>query len=107
MTANTPGAVGDLYRFASSKNGTSQTRLELAAAIDVAAKMREAALKSSIFVGVPRVSFFFAIMYLFIYIYSSVYSFYSFLSFLFVSICLFYYIFLFDFLFFYWAELSE
>ena len=89
MTANTPGAVGDLYRFASSssKNGTSQTRLELAAAIDVAAKMREAALKSSIFVGVPRVSFFRD--YVFIYLFISAYLFYSpflsFLSFLFDS----------------------
>ena len=87
MTANTPGAVGDLYRFASSsssKNGTSQTRLELAAAIDVAAKMREAALKSSIFVGVPRVSFFSAIMYfilsIYIYIRLSILLFFPFFS---------------------------
>ena len=82
MTANTPGAVGDLYRFASSssKNGTSQTRLELAAAIDVAAKMREAALKSSIFVGVPRVSFFFR-DYVFVYFILSIYIYIFHLSF--------------------------
>ncbi|KAH8113378.1 hypothetical protein DFH11DRAFT_1689531 [Phellopilus nigrolimitatus] len=41
LTANTPATIGDLYRFATRSD-------------PVAAKMREAALKSSIFVGVPR-----------------------------------------------------
>ncbi|KAL5488160.1 hypothetical protein ACEPAI_6268 [Sanghuangporus weigelae] len=49
LTANTPGAVGDLYRFA-----TRDVSGALHARLDVAAKMREAALKSSIFIGVPR-----------------------------------------------------
>lgn len=57
LTANTPGAAGDLYRFATRSDVTSpNTASALEARLDVAAKMREAALKSSIFVGVPRVS---------------------------------------------------
>ena len=56
LTANTPAAVGDLYRFASSSTEDVTKRLDVKARLDVAAKMREAALKSSIFVGVPRVS---------------------------------------------------
>lgn len=52
LTANTPAAVGDLYRFA-TRDASSALEVRL----DVAAKMREAALKSSIFIGVPRVRF--------------------------------------------------
>ena len=50
--------MGDLYRFASTGyDGASAAaaRPDVKARLDVAAKMREAALKSSIFVGVPRV----------------------------------------------------
>ncbi|EJD01035.1 uncharacterized protein FOMMEDRAFT_169239 [Fomitiporia mediterranea MF3/22] len=47
LTANTPDAVGDLYRFATRD-------VAFSARLDAAAKMREAALKSSIFIGVPR-----------------------------------------------------
>ncbi|KLO12833.1 hypothetical protein SCHPADRAFT_904775 [Schizopora paradoxa] len=55
LTANTPGAVGDLYRFATRSNPSApETRLPLAESLDIAAKMRESSLKSSIFIGVPR-----------------------------------------------------
>ncbi|THH09047.1 hypothetical protein EW145_g2278 [Phellinidium pouzarii] len=55
LTANTPATMGDLYRFATrTETNTPQTSIARDARIDVAAKMREAALKSSIFVGVPR-----------------------------------------------------
>ncbi|KAI5120511.1 hypothetical protein M0805_000096 [Coniferiporia weirii] len=55
LTANTPAAVGDLYRFATrTEASTPETRAAYGVCVDVAAKMREAALKSSIFVGVPR-----------------------------------------------------
>jgi ribosomal protein L4 len=59
--------MGDLYRFASIGAPASASahggKVAAAAAdvkerLDIAAKMREAALKSSIFVGVPRVSLF-------------------------------------------------
>ncbi|TDL29289.1 hypothetical protein BD410DRAFT_779652 [Rickenella mellea] len=55
LTANTPAAVGDLYRFACRADPTSsESRHGIPERIDIAAKMRESALKSSIFVGVPR-----------------------------------------------------
>lgn len=56
LTTNTPPAVGQLYRFASRKDeDVPETRKAIAESLEIAAKMREAALKSSIFVGVPRV----------------------------------------------------
>jgi len=55
LSANTPGAVGDLYRFASRRDpGSPETRRAQPERLDIAAKMRESALKSCIFVGVPR-----------------------------------------------------
>lgn len=62
MTINRPAAVGHLYRFASLPNSSSQSQANrnsgnvasLAERIRLAALMREAALKSVIFVGVPR-----------------------------------------------------
>jgi len=55
LTANTPASVGDLYRFATRSDVSSaDTRKSVTERLDVAAKMREASLKSCIFVGVPR-----------------------------------------------------
>jgi hypothetical protein len=54
LTANCTPAVGHLYRFATREPGASE-RLPLAQAAEKAATMREAALKSAVFVGVPRV----------------------------------------------------
>ncbi|KAI6034311.1 hypothetical protein BKA83DRAFT_4188129, partial [Pisolithus microcarpus] len=57
LTTNRPSAVGHLYRFATRADpGSVETRRNLEDAITRAAVMREAALKSVIFVGVPRVS---------------------------------------------------
>jgi len=59
VTANRPSAVGHLYRFVTrltlENNGTQKTELNIPAAVNKAALMRESALKSVIFVGVPRV----------------------------------------------------
>jgi hypothetical protein len=52
LTANCPPAVGHLYRFATHESGK---RVHVSEAIEKASIMREAALKSTIFVGVPRV----------------------------------------------------
>ncbi|KAF9008875.1 hypothetical protein BDQ17DRAFT_1349114 [Cyathus striatus] len=58
LTANRPSAVGHLYRFATrpfSEDGTLRADIDLPTAVNKAALMRESALKSVIFVGVPRV----------------------------------------------------
>ncbi|TFK43345.1 hypothetical protein BDQ12DRAFT_662025 [Crucibulum laeve] len=58
LTANRPSAVGHLYKFAtrnSLDNNKIQTSLDVPSAVNKAALMRESALKSVIFVGVPRV----------------------------------------------------
>ncbi|KAI0269223.1 hypothetical protein BC834DRAFT_820386 [Gloeopeniophorella convolvens] len=55
LTANVPSSVGHLYRFATrSEVGDAGSRLSVSDAVRKAALMREAALKSTIFVGVPR-----------------------------------------------------
>lgn len=57
LTANAPPTIGHLYRFATRDDVENAfTRRGLAEALDKAALMRESALKSCIFVGVPRVS---------------------------------------------------
>ncbi|TCD71304.1 hypothetical protein EIP91_011075 [Steccherinum ochraceum] len=55
LTANLPTSVGQLYHFATRDNPEdSTTRRSVSEAIRNAALMRESALKSCIFVGVPR-----------------------------------------------------
>ncbi|KAI0650015.1 hypothetical protein C8Q79DRAFT_941937 [Trametes meyenii] len=55
LTANAPPTIGHLYRFATRDTlEDAATRRGLAEALDKAAVMRESALKSCIFVGVPR-----------------------------------------------------
>ncbi|KAJ2966054.1 hypothetical protein NUW54_g13919 [Trametes sanguinea] len=55
LTANAPPTIGHLYRFATREElENAATRRGLAEALDKAAVMRESALKSCIFVGVPR-----------------------------------------------------
>ncbi|KAH9894265.1 hypothetical protein C8Q73DRAFT_695072 [Cubamyces lactineus] len=55
LTANAPPTIGHLYRFATRDDvENASTRRGLAEALDKAALMRESALKSCIFVGVPR-----------------------------------------------------
>lgn len=55
LTVNRPSAVGHLYRFITRSDPSSvETRRNFKDAVDRAAMMREAALKSVIFVGVPR-----------------------------------------------------
>ncbi|KAI0079657.1 hypothetical protein K474DRAFT_1683052 [Panus rudis PR-1116 ss-1] len=55
LTANVPSSVGQLYQFATRSNFEDPgTRLSVADAVNKAALMRESALKSCIFVGVPR-----------------------------------------------------
>jgi hypothetical protein len=49
LTANIPSSVGHLYRFVTRSETNAQNSVHKAALI------REAALKSTIFVGVPRV----------------------------------------------------
>ena len=57
LTANAPPTIGHLYRFATRDDlENASTRRGFAEALDKAALMRESALKSCIFVGVPRVS---------------------------------------------------
>lgn len=56
LTANLPSSVGYLYKFATRTTpDEASTRRSVEQAVDTAALMRESALKSSIFVGVPRV----------------------------------------------------
>ncbi|KAF7433222.1 hypothetical protein PC9H_005172 [Pleurotus ostreatus] len=56
LTANQPSAVGHLYRFITrSDPNNPSTRGDIREAVNKAALMRESALKSVIFVGVPRV----------------------------------------------------
>ncbi|KAH8106208.1 hypothetical protein BXZ70DRAFT_423462 [Cristinia sonorae] len=55
LTANLPASVGQLYQFATRSDPVSPaTRRSVSEAVNKAALMRESALKSSIFVGVPR-----------------------------------------------------
>ena len=57
LTANLPTSVGHLYSFATRKDPSDiSTRYGLERAANTAALMRESAFKSTIFVGVPRVS---------------------------------------------------
>ncbi|KIL68129.1 hypothetical protein M378DRAFT_185176 [Amanita muscaria Koide BX008] len=58
LTVNRPSTVGYLYRFATSPNPNdlnSRQNVQTGHATNKAALMRESALKSTIFVGVPRV----------------------------------------------------
>ncbi|KAF8914105.1 hypothetical protein CPB84DRAFT_1670042 [Gymnopilus junonius] len=59
LTANRPSAVGHLYRFVAGSTvengGRKNGNLDIPSALNKAALMRESALKSVIFVGVPRV----------------------------------------------------
>lgn len=57
LTVNRPSAVGHLYRFVTrnSLEDASKSILDVPSAVNKAALMRESALKSVIFVGVPRV----------------------------------------------------
>ncbi|KAI9510413.1 hypothetical protein F5148DRAFT_1335873 [Russula earlei] len=50
LTTNIPSSVGHLYRFVTRRGSGRDVHI----AVDKAALMREAALKSAIFVGVPR-----------------------------------------------------
>ncbi|KAF9246947.1 hypothetical protein BU15DRAFT_57891 [Melanogaster broomeanus] len=55
LTTNRPSSVGHLYRFITrSDSRLPETRRSFMEAVNRAAMMREAALKSVIFVGVPR-----------------------------------------------------
>ncbi|KAH0839656.1 hypothetical protein J3R83DRAFT_574 [Lanmaoa asiatica] len=55
LTTNRPSSVGHLYRFITRTDPTlPETRRNFTEAVNRAAMMREAALKSVIFVGVPR-----------------------------------------------------
>ncbi|CCM01697.1 uncharacterized protein FIBRA_03761 [Fibroporia radiculosa] len=57
LTANVPSSVGHLYHFATRDDPFKvESRRSLSEALQKAAIMRESALKSCIFVGVPRVS---------------------------------------------------
>ncbi|KAI0069006.1 hypothetical protein BV25DRAFT_1817934 [Artomyces pyxidatus] len=61
LTTNVPSSVGHLYRFATRSNpDDAASRTSVSDAVNKAALMREAALKSTIFVGVPRVILSFA-----------------------------------------------
>lgn len=54
---NRPSTVGHLYRFVTRSDPANvNSRRSVPEAVNKAALMREAALKSVIFVGVPRVS---------------------------------------------------
>lgn len=57
LTSNLPASVRYLYSFATRKDPVDvSTRHGLERAINTAALMRESAFKSTVFVGVPRVS---------------------------------------------------
>ncbi|CAL1702235.1 unnamed protein product [Somion occarium] len=56
LTANMPSSVGHLYQVATRTDpDVASTRLTVSEATNKAALIREAALKSTIFIGVPRV----------------------------------------------------
>ncbi|KAJ3514572.1 hypothetical protein NLJ89_g2302 [Agrocybe chaxingu] len=58
LTANRPSALGHLYRFVTRstlEDSVKQRALDVPTALNKAALMRESALKSVIFIGVPRV----------------------------------------------------
>lgn len=57
LTTNRPATLGHLYRFVTrSDPADSQSRIgDVSLAVNRAALMREAAIKSTVFVGVPRV----------------------------------------------------
>jgi hypothetical protein len=59
LTANIPSSVGHLYRFVTEPPNTNVR--SLSESVNKAALMRESALKSVIFVGVPRVNLFFGV----------------------------------------------
>ncbi|OSX59190.1 hypothetical protein POSPLADRAFT_1183854 [Postia placenta MAD-698-R-SB12] len=64
LTANVPSSVGHLYRFVTRDDPNKpETRRSLTEALDKAALMRESAMKSCIFVGVPRTILSFAGMF--------------------------------------------
>ncbi|KZT72593.1 hypothetical protein DAEQUDRAFT_809035 [Daedalea quercina L-15889] len=64
LTANVPPSVGHLYRFATRNDpSVADTRRSYQEALNKAAVMREAAMKSCIFVGVPRTILSFAGMF--------------------------------------------
>ncbi|KAI0939467.1 hypothetical protein AcV5_000879 [Taiwanofungus camphoratus] len=64
LTANVPSSVGHLYRFTSRDDPTkSESRRDFSDVLEKAAVMREAAMKSCIFVGVPRTILSFAGMF--------------------------------------------
>jgi len=55
LTANIPSSVGHLYRFTTRSDPSDPaSRRSVSDAVNKAALMRESALKSTIFVGVPR-----------------------------------------------------
>ncbi|KAG6885347.1 hypothetical protein C0993_002823 [Termitomyces sp. T159_Od127] len=54
LSANRPASIGHLYRFI-TRPDKPDSRVSTAHAVNKAALMRESALKSTIFVGVPRV----------------------------------------------------
>ncbi|KAG6837937.1 hypothetical protein H0H93_008331 [Arthromyces matolae] len=55
LSANRPASVAELYRFVTRHDPNDSTsRVNLTQAVNRAALMRESALKSAIFVGVPR-----------------------------------------------------
>lgn len=57
LTSNIPSSMGHLYKFTTRTDpADAASRTSVASAVKKAALIREAALKSSIFVGVPRVS---------------------------------------------------
>ncbi|KAG6911673.1 hypothetical protein DXG01_007923 [Tephrocybe rancida] len=56
LSANRPASLGHLYRFVTRPDmNEPSSRVNVALAVNKAALMRESALKSAIFVGVPRV----------------------------------------------------
>jgi len=58
LTVNRPSTVGYLYRFVTGPNSDglkTRNNIRVSHAINIAAIMRESALKCTIFVGVPRV----------------------------------------------------
>ncbi|KZT12987.1 uncharacterized protein LAESUDRAFT_733537 [Laetiporus sulphureus 93-53] len=64
LTANVPPSVGHLYRFTTRDDPSKpESRRSYSEALQKAAWMREAAMKSSIFVGVPRTILSFAGMF--------------------------------------------
>ncbi|KAJ2924954.1 hypothetical protein H1R20_g12129, partial [Candolleomyces eurysporus] len=59
LTVNRPSAVGHLYRFvtrSSLEGDVAAKAIDVPSAVNKAALMRESALKSTIFVGVPRLA---------------------------------------------------